>query len=127
MKATRQNLQTSRPIFFHPSSRFAVVYQLFCSRTTTDRLYYDWITEKNLVGLETGYWLIIPLAIITLLNVWLYCSSSRITMRPLTSSDWLDSQHVIITQSCCILALSFDTFVQADLSLLKRRLPIQFV
>ena len=39
----------TRPNIFHPSSRFAVVYQSFCSRTTADRLYYDWIAEKNLV------------------------------------------------------------------------------
>ena len=36
----------TRPKFSQPSSRFALVYQLVCSRTTADRLYYDWIAEK---------------------------------------------------------------------------------
>ena len=47
--SNRTSSKITRPIFFHHSSRFAVIYQLFCSRTTADRLYYDWIVEKNLV------------------------------------------------------------------------------
>ena len=39
--------QNSRPNIFLPSSRFAVVYQSFCSHSTSDRLYYEWIVEKN--------------------------------------------------------------------------------
>ena len=41
--------------FFHPSSRIALVYQSFCSQATADRLYYDWIAEKNLVE-EVSSW-----------------------------------------------------------------------
>ena len=47
----------TRP-FFQPSSRFAVIYQSFCSRTTTDWLHYDWIDEKNMDGYRVtkGFW-----------------------------------------------------------------------
>ena len=37
----------TRPNFSQPSSRIALIYQSFVSRTTADRLYYDWIAEKN--------------------------------------------------------------------------------
>ena len=36
--------------FFQASSRIALVYQSVCSRTIADRLYSDWIVEKNLGG-----------------------------------------------------------------------------
>ena len=40
----------TRPIFSQPSSRIALAYQSVCSRTITDRLYSDWIAEKNWTG-----------------------------------------------------------------------------
>ena len=46
----RPTIPLTRPIFFQRSSRFAIVYQSFCSRMKADRFYYDWITEKNLYG-----------------------------------------------------------------------------
>ena len=46
---TDRSTSNTRPNFSHPSSRFAVVYQSFCSRMIADRLYYDWIAGKNLV------------------------------------------------------------------------------
>ena len=44
---------TTRPNFYQPFSRIALVYQLFCSRKIADRLLYDWIAEKNLVEKAT--------------------------------------------------------------------------
>ena len=38
---------STRPNFSQPSSRIALVYQSFCSRTIADRLLYDGIAEKN--------------------------------------------------------------------------------
>ena len=43
-------IHTSRPNFSQPSSRIALVYQSFFSRTIADRLYYDWMVEKNMDG-----------------------------------------------------------------------------
>ena len=54
------NFQNCPSKFFHPSSRIALVYQLFCSRATADRLYYDWIAEKNLVEWRSWNKLNIP-------------------------------------------------------------------
>ena len=36
--------------FFHPDSRIALVYQLFCSHTRADRFEYDGIAKKKLDG-----------------------------------------------------------------------------
>ena len=36
----------TRPNFCWPSSRIALVYESFCSRTIADQLLYDWITEN---------------------------------------------------------------------------------
>ena len=43
----------SRPIFFQASFRIALVYQSICCRTITNRLYYNWIDEKNLDGMHS--------------------------------------------------------------------------
>ena len=42
-------VRSTRQKFSQPSSCIALVYQSFCSRAIADRLYSDWIVQKNLV------------------------------------------------------------------------------
>ena len=41
---------STRPNFFEPCSHIALIYQSFCCRTIADRLFYNWIAEKNMDG-----------------------------------------------------------------------------